>query len=186
MPYTDEGVLRRMAAGDEGAFKMLYDRYWTVLYDKAYQRLKNQQQAEDIVQELFVSLWLRREELSVDNLPAYLNNAVRYRVLNHVLRNKAGSHFYGPFESFFASAQSSDELLLQKELLEAIHAYIATLPEKRREIFLLHFEKNLSTEEISKQLGISQKTVQNQLGTAMQGLRTHITPILLAIISTRF
>ena len=76
-------------------------------------------------------------------------------------------------------------MLLEKELLDLVQSYINSLPEKRKQIFLLHIKDNLSTKEIAERLNISQKTVQNQLGTSMQGLHTRIAPIIIAIAASQ-
>jgi RNA polymerase sigma-70 factor (family 1) len=183
--YTDSKLLDLIAHHDHSAFKGLYRRYWSQLYDAAFQRLKDHQQAEDIVQEIFVSLWKRREALQVDNLAAYLHTAVRNRVLNYVVRNKAPESFYEPLAAILLESTTADTILLQKELLELLKSYIETLPEKRKQVFVLHLYHHLSTKEIAEKLQISQKTVQNQLRTAMADLKTKITPLLIAILTTR-
>jgi RNA polymerase sigma-70 factor (family 1) len=183
--YTDSKLLDLMAHHDHSAFEGLYRRYWSQLYDAAFQRLKDHQQAEDIIQEVFVSLWTRRTELAIDNLPAYLHTAVRNRVLNYVVRNRAPESFYEPLAAILLESGSADSLLLQKELLELLQAYVESLPEKRKQVFVLHLYHHLSTKEIAEKLQISQKTVQNQLRTAMTELKTKITPLLVVYLSTR-
>jgi RNA polymerase sigma-70 factor (ECF subfamily) len=70
-------------------------------------------------------------------------------------------------------------------LQELVYRYADTLPVKKRQIFLLHVRNKLSTREIAGELQISQKTVQNQLGSALQGLKTNLAPVVLVILSTR-
>ncbi len=176
--YSDGELLTLLAQDNRDAFELLYRRYWLQLFDAAYQRLKNTQQAEDIVQDIFITIWTRRAVLKIANLPGYLHAAVRFRVLNYVARDAAAPAFYEPFEAIISGSQAADGNLLEKELIGLLHAYIKTLPKKRRQIFLLHLRENLSTKEIAGRLNISQKTVQNQLGTALHGLRTHVLPTL--------
>lgn len=181
--YTDKVLLDLLVQDDRNAFTILYRRYWMSLYDAAWKRLKNPQQAEDIVQDIFISLWTRRAELAIDNLPAYLHTAVRFRVLNYVERDLAATAFYEPFEAITATTATADGSLIEKELAGLVQAYIESLPEKRRAIFLLHLKENLSTKEIADRLQISQKTVQNQLGTALKGLHTRLAPVLAGIVT---
>jgi len=179
--YTDNELTNLIHNGDEPAFAELYNRYWLELYDTAYRRLKNKEQVEDIIQDIFVKLWVRRAELQIQNPQAYLHTAVRFRVFNYVERGEAHSSFYEPFEEMAHSQSTADGKILEKELLDLVQAYIDSLPAKRKQIFLMHIKENLSTKEIAERLNISQKTVQNQLGTAMQDLHTRIAPIIVAI-----
>ncbi len=186
--HTDSSLLTQLKTGDRAAFDMLYHRYWLQLYDAAYKRLGNKEQAEDIVQELFIRLWVRRNELVIDHLPAYLHTAVRYSVLSYVTRNKASLNFYLPFETILleTGADMPDDRLMAKELLELAYDYANTLPERKKQVLLLHIKNKLSTREIADELNISQKTVQNQLGAALKGLRANIAPLLAAFIAARF
>jgi len=177
-PDNDNDLLVLLAQDDRHAFESLYRRYWLELYDAAYQRLKDNQQAEDIIQDIFVNLWIRRAVLKIGNLPAYLHAAVRFRVLNYVQRDLASEAFFEPFEAIASYQSGADGLLLEKEMMKLVLLYADTLPEKRRKIFLMHLNESLSTREIADQLRVSQKTVQNQLGTAMHGLRAHISTLL--------
>lgn len=181
--HTDQVLLALLVRNDRNAFTVLYRRYWPTLYEAAWKRLKNAQQAEDIVQEIFITLWTRRAALKIDNLPAYLHTAVRFRVLNYVERDLANAAFYEPFEAITASVSNADDLLIEKELTSLVNTYIESLPEKRRAIFILHLKERLSTKEIADRLQVSQKTVQNQLGTALKGLHTRLAPVLVGITS---
>jgi RNA polymerase sigma-70 factor (family 1) len=184
--HNDQELLALIAQGNENAFNQIFDHYWLPLCNAAYKRLQNKEWAEDIVQNIFIRLWLRRESLEIENLSVYLFTAVRYGVLDHITRKKDVTGFYEPFALLLQEKVGPDELLLAKELLDLANAYAATLPEKRREIFLLHINRRLSTKEIAGELGISQKTVQNQLNTALKGLQGRIAPVIMLIISSRF
>jgi len=181
--YNDCELLALLSYDNRDAFELLYHRYWLQLYDAAYQRLKDNQQAEDIVQDIFVSIWTRRATLKIENLSAYLHAAVRFRVLNYVKRGLVADGFYEPFEAVAAHSSCADGHLMEKEMISLLNAYIKTLPEKRRQIFLMHVRENLSTKEIAEQMRISQKTVQNQLGTALHRLRAHVLPLFFLLIS---
>ncbi len=183
--YIDSRLLDLIARHDQGAFELLYKRYWNQLYDAAFQRLRDHQQAEDIVQEIFVTLWAKRECLNIYNLSGYLHTSVRNRVLNYIVRNKVSEDFYQPFAALLIESGTADMVLLEKELLELLKAYIQLLPEKRKQIFVLHLYNQLSTKEIAEKLQISQKTVQNQLRTAIDDLKTRFIPLVIAVLATR-
>lgn len=184
--YNDNELLVLLTQDNRAAFELLYRRYWLQLFDAAYQRLKDSQQAEDIVQDIFVSIWTRRAVLKIENLSAYLHAAVRFRVFNYVARDAVSASFYEPFEAIAVQSAWADGHLMEKEMISLLNSYIKTLPEKRRQIFLMHIRENLSTKEIAEQLRVSQKTVQNQLGTALHGFRTHVLPLILFFLTTTF
>jgi RNA polymerase sigma-70 factor (ECF subfamily) len=180
--FQDKELLSLMAQDDHEAFEQLYKCYWLEMYDSAYRRLKNKKQAEDIVQEVFLSLWLRRRKQNIDNLPAYLHTAVKFRVFNYVERNLSHKSFYDPFVEIALSSKGTDSSLIEKELYNLLIAYINTLNEKKKEIFRLHFVENKSTKEIAEQLKIPRKTVQNQLRSIALDVRSRIAPILILFI----
>lgn len=177
---TEQQLLSRIAGDDREAFEIIYDRYWDELYEAAGRRLHNTAQAEDIVQEIFVRLWERRADLQVKDLTAYLHTAVRYKVYNYISRDAVAGSFYEPFN--IITTAGADAVIIEKELLHLAAAYITALPAKRRRIFNLYFNDDLSTGEIADRLNISQKTVQNQIGLAMNGLRASLLPVLLFIL----
>lgn len=180
--YDDRDLLHLLAYDDEQAFVAIYKRYWPLLHDAASRRLKDSAMSEDVVQEVFTRLWSRRRELRIGRLDAYLLTAVRYRVLNHVVRGTAPDPVYQPLEDIFVSALSADGGLLEKELQQLAQYFIASLPAKRRRIFQLRFIEDLSTREIAARLHISRKTVQNQLRTAVEDLKAQLTVCLLLFL----
>ncbi len=183
----DGELVSLLNTGNREAFDELYRRYWLLLYDAAYKRLEDKQQAEDIVQEVFIRLWMRRNEVAIGAVAAYLHTAVRYSVLSYITRHKVSLSFYNSFEALLLLEKDTPEdQLLTKELLVSVYAYAETLSERKKQIFLLHVHHKLTTREIADALEISQKAVQNQLGPTLDGLRSHLAPVVLAIIASRF
>ncbi|HEX3935371.1 MAG TPA: RNA polymerase sigma-70 factor, partial [Puia sp.] len=164
------------------AFDMIYRRYVRELYQSAYKRLDSRELVEDLVQDVFLKLWNRREKLRIENLGAYLHTAVRYQVLNQLTRKNALSGFYEPFDSIVPDFDTPENKLVTKEMMALVLKYVQTLPEKRKRIFLLYIETRLSVAEIADELNISTKTVYNQVGLAMDGLRTQIAPVVFALL----
>lgn len=184
--HTDTMLVQLLTQGDRQAFEAIYHKYWWPLFNAVYRRLKDKQKTEDLVQEVFYKLWRKKEQLQIEHLEAYLKTAARYETLNYLSRTKITYEFFEPFHEVLLEKELPDMQLVSKDLLELIHAYAATLPEKRRQIFLLHIQSRLSTKEIAEALGISQKTVQNQLGTAMNGLKPRIIPLIASLIATHY
>lgn len=168
--------------GDRISFEKIYKYYWQELYNSAYKRLPEKEKCQDIIQNVFMSLWTRREEVDLENPRAYLHTAVRYQVFKQINRDPKGSFLSETFERELISPLTTDAEVLEKEVKNLISLYIAALPTKRRSIFLMHYFEGLSTAKIAIQLNVTQKTVQNQLTTASHALRLKLTQILLSVI----
>lgn len=106
----DEMLLRRLAAGDEGAFTELYTRYWTSLYDAAYKRIESRQEAEDIVQEVFMKLWDRRAKVKIDNIGAYLATACKFVFFQQLVKEKRRAELLEQHVSPVASIDEEEKI----------------------------------------------------------------------------
>ena len=82
--YSDEGLLKLLKQQELGAFEEIYMRYWRKLYSAAYKRTQSREISEELVQDIFTSLWVNREILKVEILSAYLFSAIKYKVINHL------------------------------------------------------------------------------------------------------
>ena len=179
----DRLLLQKLREGCVESFNILYDKYWHVVYSGALKRLKDHDQVQDITQDIFAYLWLKKEELQIDNLPAYLHVSVRNRVLNVFEKERR----YIPigellYDGVHLQSNHADALALQNEFLKIYEALVGSLPDQRKKIFKRYYEEGLSTEEIARQLSLSRKTVQNQLGRAASFLRTRLSQIFLLLI----
>ena len=179
----DRLLLQKLREGCVESFNILYDKYWHVVYSGALKRLKDHDQVQDITQDIFAYLWLKKEELQIDNLPAYLHVSVRNRVLNVFEKERR----YIPigellYDGVHLQSSHADALALQNEFLKIYEALVGSLPDQRKKIFKRYYEEGLSTEEIASQLSLSRKTVQNQLGRAASFLRTRLSQIFLLLI----
>lgn len=160
-------------SGSYEAFDELMRRYWQPVFNNAYKRVQSMDVCEDLVQDLFLNLWLKRESLDIINPEAYLMTAIRYRVYSYFSRNSFSKDMLELFEDI-TGTRDSDSKLRVSELQKLVRAWIETLPSKRQKIFSLYLEKHLSTSEIALELNISQKTVQNQLNRSMPDLRSRL------------
>ena len=175
---TDQELFLLVKQDDCIAFTQIYQKYWKVLFNTAYKRNHDREQCQDIVQNIFTDLWNRRKVLTIIDIEAFLHTAVRYQVFKQAERMPLKSVFLDCFEEIIISPVHTDDLLLEKEILELIQKWIAALPAKRKKIFLLHYLDDLSSKEISEYIGISRKTTQNQLTTASQSLRIRLAQVL--------
>jgi RNA polymerase sigma-70 factor (ECF subfamily) len=183
---TDDQLLSLMKDSDERAFTELYKRYWDKLFAVAYHRLGSHMEAEGIVQDIYVSLWRRRQELELSySLKTYLSVAVKYQVIMRLARTRRQRKYEQWLSRNAAKAQdTTSEWLSERELKARIEKCCQALPEKCRIVFDLSRQghKNLY---IAKKLNISEKTVEGHITRALRILRASLKlllPLLLLII----
>ena len=179
---SDTQLSELLRQGDQSAYTIIYERYWQSLFSSAYKRLKDKELSQDVVQIVLTDLWRRREEVVINNLQAYLHTAVRFQVFKQISRKPDSQQFLKEFDLILGSPVQADDVLLEREVLNLVRLWIDALPSKRRAIFLLHTEEELSTRQIAEKLGISQKTVQNQLNTAVLHLRLRLGKVFFMVL----
>ena len=175
---NDALLLKQVEEGNNKAFNILFEKYWESAFSDAYKRLKNYDNAKDIVQEIFTHIWINRETLHIENLPAYLNVAIRNRVIKYVTKQKLIHPFFDILDNIPEKSSQTDADLLWKEFFKSYEALMKSLPPKRQVIFRLRYQEHLPTKVISIQLGITRKTVQNQLGKAIETLKVSLSRML--------
>lgn len=173
--YSDIELWKEIKVDNYQAFDELINRYWQPLYNNAFKRVASREVCEDLVQDVFLHIWQRREVLEIEFPGPYLQTAIRYKVYSYFSRNQPSKEFIELFENITDTANLADHQLKYKELKSLVRAWIDTLPEKRRKIFRLYIENNLSTKEIAAELHITQKTVQNQLNRSFGSLKNHLS-----------
>ena len=167
----DALLLELIEQGCKQSFKALYEKYWESTYIAACKRINNQDEAKDIVQDIFTHIWIKREVLHIKNLPAYLHVAVRNKISKIQHKQKLMHPLFNTLESMSAKNQRADSNLVCQELFKTYEILLNTLSPKKQIIFHLRFQKDLPTKDIAKQLGVSRKTIQNQLGSVTKQVR---------------
>lgn len=178
----DQLLLERLSKGDESALTDIYHLYWQQLFTTAYNVLKDKASCEDIVQDIFYTLWMRRFSLQIhSSLNAYLHSAVKYRVFQQI---KAGQVHERVFEDIDIRCQqpTPDAVLVGKDIDQQVHAAINRLPEKCKEIYQLSRGRQLSHKEIASRMNISAKTVENQITIAIRKIRNALTDVNLLLL----
>lgn len=171
--YNDQELAALVKKGDQTAFSEIYERYWDKIYLLAANALDNLEEAEECVQDIFCSLWLRRETFQLQySLYTYLAVAVKYRVINildreYRKRRRMAQSAHVQAEVY---APSAETLLLEKELMAKLEASVASLPEKCRIVFKMSRQEGKSHKQIAEELNISEKTVNNHLTKAIRDL----------------
>lgn len=172
MKLTDEKLVENLKDGDIKAFENLFRRYYGFLCSYAYKTVKDSANAEEIVQEFFVRLWEKREQLSIDtSVKNYFFRSIRNQCINAIQHDKIKARYAQKVISETEIDFSNDDSFVELELSEKINESIQALPEKRREIFLLSREEGLKYREIAEKLNVSVKTVETQMSQAIKFLR---------------
>jgi RNA polymerase sigma-70 factor (ECF subfamily) len=173
--YSDEGLLKLLRQQELGAFEEIYLRYWKKLYSAAYKRVQSREVSEELVQDIFTSLWVNRETAQIEMLSAYLYSAVKYKVINYLEKEMSHRQYT---EAKLATAvsvdNSTEEAVLLNELNKALEIEIQKLPPKRQQIFKMSRQEHLSIKQVASHLGISEKTAENQLGKALKVLKLNL------------
>ena len=173
LPYTEHELIQQLAEGNEEAFKQFYNQHWNRIYSLALAYLKSAAQAQDIVQEVFLKVWTRREQLkNVEKPEAFVYIMGRNEVLN-ALKKKISlaaideqANDYLP-DDYLLPNQVVD----LKEMQQKINRAIDTLPPQQKLIFKLSREEGLNHEQIADRLGIERATEKNHIVRALNSLR---------------
>jgi RNA polymerase sigma-70 factor (ECF subfamily) len=181
--HTDQELTALLQSGDQAAFAEIYDRYWSVLFLHARNLLRENEEARDIVQELFTGLWQKSHSLETStSLSAYLYKATRNKVFDHLKHKKVVKDYLESLNEFIEEGQlQTDTLVREKELAAVIENEISLLPAKMRAIFELSRKQHLSYQQIAEELDISEHTVKSQVSNALRILRTKVGPTAMLI-----
>jgi len=173
---NDFELVNLIKCGNKHAFAQIYERYFDVLYLHAYHRLRDKDEAKDLVQELFSHLWSHRETLTLtSNLSNYLYTSVRNRVLNILAHKYVEDKFLSSLQHTESKIEAiTDHLARERQLAMIIEKEIQSLPPKMRHVFELSRKANLSYKEIAARLELSEQSVRSHVKGALRLLRTRL------------
>ena len=181
---SDTELYARLTQGDELAFTQIYNTYSKILFKTAHRILQERTISQDIVQNVFISLWQRRSEVQIDNLKAYLQQATRFSVFKAIRTQQHDSEFYSRLSQVTVDIIAEDPLLF-KEQQQLIKSLIDTLPADCKEAFRLSREEDMTYKQIACLLGISEKTVEKRMSKSLKHLRHGLNiSMCVAILST--
>ena len=170
--YKDQLYLNSLKDGDEGAYKKLYDIYYTSLVVYCYNLTKNQDRAEDIVQQTFMKIWIKRDSLNIrSSLKNYLYRSVYNTFLKEYRKLKKEELTLLELKnSVLIDIIERDDSVLE-ERIKLLESAIDQLPRKNKEVFLLSKKFGYKHKEIAAQLDISEKTVEKHISRATQSIK---------------
>jgi RNA polymerase sigma-70 factor (ECF subfamily) len=175
----DAALVQALRQGDTVAFAEIYERYWWPLFQLAARKLGSREAAEELVQDLFTTLWHKRAEHQIQHLQHYLHAAVRHRVID-CLKARAPRETYVAYHGTRLTQpdHSTEEEVAAHDLSGALQASLTQLPDHTREVFRLSRFEHQSVPEIAGRLNLSRKTVEYHLTRALKQLRISLKDFL--------
>lgn len=180
----------RILLGQEKGFKQVFDSYYPRLLRFAKEYVKDEHEAENILQNVFLTLWEKRSSLRVDtNLTAYLMTLVKSQCLNYLKHRKVMDHYSKTITtaqqqetafSYYAISKFEPEQMDIESLERMVEKAIGELPEQCRKVFELSRYDGLKYREISERMGISVKTIETHMSHALKALRIKLKDSFLA------
>ena len=175
--HTNELLFTHFKNGSQKAFKTLFDHYWEAMFCKANSILQNRDVAQDVVQEIWINLWNQKEHIEISNFEAYIFRSVSYGCYKYLRDNKFNT----------SQLQIIDSLVLPSSEVENQHNLEATqniidqslneLSPRCQQIYKLSRLEDLTNEDIALKLGISKRSVENQVSIALKVIRRHLASL---------
>lgn len=175
-PTDDTELLSLIARHNESAFRELYERYFQKLFNLVLFYLKNSQMAEDVVQEVFITIWEKRTELHIQENPsAYIHAITRNLTLRTIVkRNREVTEGYEFETRHYLYQQEVLVKINMEKNIDELYKAIQLLPPNKREICLLKLSERLSNEEIADRMGLSIDTIKSHFRQSKHFLRFHL------------
>lgn len=177
--YTDSDLIVMVANGSQPAFEIIYRRYASELYRFARSRISSSEDCREMLQDVFESLWARRESLTIDSLRSYLFSSIRYMIIRYFYQRGVKQRYldhYNTFSELFDTINTTgnDPDELQRTLIKALDG----LPERCRHAMTLRLRENLTNGEIADRMQVTRKTVENYMSQSILHLRTTFKEVL--------
>jgi RNA polymerase sigma-70 factor (ECF subfamily) len=181
--HSDKELIDLLKAGDHAAYLEIYDRYKTVLQQHAWKKLGRAEDVQDLIQDLFTELWVKREVLTLTTgLANYLFTAIRNRALNLIYKRRKEAPYLDSLQEFIREGNYLIDLQIrEKEFQELIQKEVDSLPPRMKEVFQLCREEGLSHKQIAERLGTSEHTIAKQMTNVLKILRKNLGPFYFII-----
>jgi len=178
--HSEQDLIASLKEGDEGAYNYIFTHYWKTLYLQAFAKLQSRDAAEEVVQELFVSLWEKRNILLINNLTHYLRMALRNKCIDHIRKQVVKEKYWNYYKTFLPRQENNtQETISYNNLVEAVESGMARLPEKTKKIFVLSRLEGKSVTDVAQLIRLSEKSVEYHLTKCLKALKVHLKDFVL-------
>lgn len=175
---VDDAVLVEFLRSDSPrAIEEIYDRYWKKMLAVAYGIVKDKDDAQEIVQNVFIRLWDKRQNLKISNLSGYLATAVRYGVYTQIQRNRRKEEVGKIYLDRKQEKDFEEEKIYANFLKQYINGVVDKLPDRCKLVFVYSREEGKTIPEIAEKLDIAEKTVESHLTKALKRIRLSLKEI---------
>ena len=173
---TENEFIQAVVAGDEKAFRQLFDYYWQNVYAVAFSLTKSSVLAEEIVQDVFLKIWLKRSQLAtISNLRGYLFTVAKNHIYNELRKKTFERPFADYLEQLVVETSSLPEQhMLLSETRQLVYKALEQLPRQQRIVFELSRNSDLDQNKIAEKLGISKLTVKSHMTKALHTIRQYL------------
>lgn len=185
---TDSELFEAIILNNEKAFNQLFERHWLRVYSIGYRYVKNEEDALEITHDIFLNIWNKRHQLQINSFKSYVVTAASYHGIRKRQTNATSAlqyvEDYDVLENeTLQHEQNRGECNVgEQEINVTVDTLLNKLPKRCQEIYLMSRQEQLSITEIAERLGISKRTVENQLTTALKHLRTGLKYYIILIM----
>lgn len=172
----DKQLLKQVATGSDAAFKQLYQQYSDAIYGVAFTYTKSQVVSEEVVQDVFLKIWIGRSSLvNIDNFSNYIFIIARNHIINYLERNVKERAYYLHLSGYFQDKSNNpEEALVFKESKELIEKAISNLPPQQKAVYQLVKVQGMKLNDAAAELGLTRNTVRNHLDRAIKSMQSFI------------
>jgi len=175
----DSDLVAYLLLQDHAAFTEIYNRHWRGLFVYAYTILSDKDEAADVVQDIFTTLWNRSADLKILSLKSYLLVAVKNQALKAIYKTSRADVYAAEMAACFSeNAGSTDDAANLRELCNIIDQAVETMPATMRVVYVRNKYEECSHQSIAEELGITEHSSRTILNRAMNLLRTKLSPLL--------
>jgi RNA polymerase sigma-70 factor (family 1) len=164
----DNGLIAQLRNGNKEAFKLLFEKYGTRLYQFSLKYLRDKEDAEDLLNEVFLKIWENRNNIKTNtSFQSYLFTIAYNNIRQRFLKRSREEKYIQLFaEEYLIDSSKGEDQLDYMLFVQKINKVIELLPARRMEIFNLNYKEELKNQEIAEKLGLSEQFVKNQLSIA--------------------
>jgi len=173
--WSDSELFEELKKDNKMAFSILFDRYSDILFRFIQKRIESIPDVEDIIQEVFISMWNRRSKIEVaDSIYPYLFKAAKYEMIDWLIKSEKRNHHLDYLEinkDQYLIGNTSEDELIAKELARLLENELSRMPDTMRSVFRLSRSEDMSIKDIANQLSLSEQTVKNNVSMALNRLK---------------
>jgi RNA polymerase sigma-70 factor (family 1) len=173
--HNDRTLFTQISAGDEKAFRAIFDLYKAELFRVVIRLTKSQVIAEEIIQEVFIGLWISREHLiKVEEPASYIYRILFNRTSKYLKKEANQQRIIKAIQNTQSSSDATEQRVDVNETQQLIELALGQLPQRQKIVYKLSRQQGLSNDEIASQLNVSQHTVKSHLSKAIGYIRTYL------------